>query len=101
MRTEQGSITRVPNPKRQAAGARNRLLRRGLTAAGRDKLRAAIRVHRPWEQSTGPVTPAGKAIAAQNGAYRQKGLVSIREARRQITIAEGMARSLIAMRRQL
>lgn len=38
---------------------------------------AVARKHRPWEKSTGPKTPAGKARASQNGI--QHGRFSERE----------------------
>lgn len=36
------------------------------TADRRARQRAAIRVTRPWEKSTGPRTEQGKAISSQN-----------------------------------
>ena len=68
-----------PNPKRVEAGRRNRALRRGLTDAGRERLRKAALANRPWEGSTGPRTPEGKARAADNGRSRQAGPVSVRQ----------------------
>ncbi len=68
-----------PNPKRVAAGRRNRRLRRGLTPEGRERLRLSAIKHRPWRYSTGPKTPQGKARSAENGRVRQKGAVSKRE----------------------
>ncbi len=47
--------------------------RRNLSAAGRQRLRDAALRNRPWEYSTGPKTPAGKARVAQNGRWRQRG----------------------------
>lgn len=74
-------IAKPKNPRRQAAGKRNQALRRGLSEAGRDRLREAALSHRPWELSTGPRTATGKAIAAANGKRRQKGRYSVRELR--------------------
>ena len=74
-------IAKPKNPRRQAAGKRNQTLRRGLSEAGRDRLREATLSHRPWELSTGPRSVAGKAIAAANGKRRQKGRYSVRELR--------------------
>lgn len=74
-------IAKPKNPRRQAAGKRNQALRRGLSEAGRDRLREAALSHRSWELSTGPRTVAGKAIAAANGKRRQKGRYSVRELR--------------------
>ena len=73
---------KLKNPKRVAAGKANRAKRCGITAAGREQLRASALLHRPWEHSTGPRTPAGKVQARKNGkAYRQSGTMSIHEAR--------------------
>ena len=74
----------LPNPRRVAAGRRNQLLWRGLTAEGRERLRSAALHHKPWEHSTGPQTPAGKAQAVANGKRRQKGHRSVRELRREL-----------------
>lgn len=75
-----------PNPKRVAAGLLNWAKRRGLTPAGRERLRAAALRTRPWDHSTGPVTPAGKARAAANGKRRQLGPVSVRELRAALAV---------------
>ena len=53
-----------PNPKRQAAGRRNRLLRGPLTAEGRERLRRSALKNQPWAFATGPKTEAGKASDA-------------------------------------
>jgi hypothetical protein len=70
------------NPRRVAAGKRNRQLRRGLTADGRQRLRQSALRNRPWEHSTGPVTPLGKAKVSLNGKKHQfDPLFSIRDAK--------------------
>jgi hypothetical protein len=68
-----------PSPKRAAAGRLNRQKRRGLTPEGLERLRQCALANRPWEASTGPRTPEGKAQAACNGKLRQKGEKSTRE----------------------
>ncbi len=73
-----------PNPRRVAAGKVNRQKRRGLTFEGRERLRQAARANRPWEHTTGPRTPQGKARSARNGKVRQKGPQSVREIRRSL-----------------
>ena len=102
-------IAAVPNPKRVAAGQRNRAVRGPLTEAGRERLRAAAHLHRPWEHSTGPKTEAGKQQAVDNGKLQQRGefsqrqlrnlytelfrdLYEIRERRRQITCDQQKSR---------
>src|SRR5262245_28008118 len=58
--------------------------RRGLSPEGREKLRQAAVANRPWEHSTGPRTPEGKARSAANGKVRQKGPYSTREIQRMV-----------------
>jgi hypothetical protein len=67
------------NARRQAAGKRNQTLRRGLSEAGRERLRAAARNYRPWQYSTGPRTPTGKAIAAANSLGRDASTTQLRD----------------------
>jgi hypothetical protein len=59
-----------PNPRRVAAGRQNRAKRKGLTPAGRERLRQAALRSRPWQFVTGPRTAAGTARSAQNGRSR-------------------------------
>jgi len=74
--------TEVKNPRRVLAGRLNRRKWKGLTAAGRQRLREAALRNRPWEHSTGPRTLEGKRRSAVNGKRRQKGTASVRERRR-------------------
>jgi hypothetical protein len=69
----------IPNPKRVAAGKRNRQRRKGLTPAGRERLRQQALTQQPWQHASGPTTSAGKAQAARNGKTRQRGEQSVRE----------------------
>lgn len=46
----------------------SRWYKSGWDDARKAKQREAIRRWRPWEQSTGPKTPEGKAQSAANGA---------------------------------
>lgn len=75
----------IPNPKRVAAGRRNRALRKGLTEDGRRRLRENALRHKPWTHSTGPRTAAGKVKAALNGKKRQLGPLSVREIRAELS----------------
>src|SRR5437763_784138 len=79
-----------PNPRKVEAGRKNRALRRGLTDAGRDRLRQAALAGRPWESATGPKTPEGKAKSAANGKVRQVGPKSVREARSELADVRGL-----------
>ena len=87
-----------PNPRRVAAGKANRQKRRGLTPAGRERLRQAALANRAWLASTGPRTPEGKARAARNGKARQKGGQSVREVRRSLAEVVGLVNDMAAGR---
>jgi hypothetical protein len=86
----------APNPKRILAGRRNRCLRKGLTAEGRQRLREAALHNQPWLHTTGPKTAIGKACSAANGRLRQLGPRSIRQIRSDLA----SLRSLIEEMRQ-
>ncbi len=90
VQTQQG-VVRVPNPPRVAAGRRNSALRGPLTDEGRERLREAALRNRPWERSTGPRTPEGKAKAALNGKARQIGPLSVRELRAELSRVKDLA----------
>ena len=72
------------NPKRVQAGRINRMKRGALPLESIYRMRDAINKNKPWKRSTGPRTPAGKAIVARNGRVRQINLRSIREIRADI-----------------
>ena len=88
----------VPNPKRVAAGKRNRALWRGLTDAGRERLRQSAMRNQPWRFSTGPRTEAGKAKVARNGKVRQLGPLSVRELRAELGRLRDLAGEMAAAR---
>jgi hypothetical protein len=77
------------------------LLRSGFSSAGLERLRQAALANRPWEHSTGPRTPEGKARAARNARVLQKGRQSVRELRADIAALLGVASDLEACRRLL
>jgi hypothetical protein len=83
-----------PSPRRVAAGRLNQLKCKGLTPAGRERVRQAALRDRPWQFSTGPRTTAGKAKVALNGKRRQLGLLSIREIRRNLAEYRGLLEEL-------
>jgi hypothetical protein len=91
----------APNPRRVAAGRLNRRKRKGLTPAGRERLRRAALANRPWRHATGPRTPEGKARVAANGRSRQRGERSAREVERQLAAVGGLAADMAALRRSL
>ena len=91
----------APNPRRQAAGQRNRLLRRELSEAGRAKLRETINRNQPWRYSTGPITEAGKNKSSQNGRWCQRGLISQRELKRFVAGAMGLMGDTAALRKAI
>jgi hypothetical protein len=74
----------IKNPRRVVAGKLNRAKRKGLTAAGRRRLREGALKHKPWRFAAGPRTPAGKAKMAENGKKRQLGPRSVREVRKDL-----------------
>jgi len=86
------------NPRRVAAGRRNRALRGPLSPDGRDRLREAALANRPWRFSTGPRSVAGKLRVAENGRGRQVGEPSAREVRRQLAALGGLAADMAALR---
>ncbi len=84
--TEKQALAVMPaphkkNPRRVAAGRLNRRKRRGLTEAGRRRLRENAFKHRPWQHATGPRSAEGKAKASKNGCWRQRGGTSKRQLR--------------------
>jgi hypothetical protein len=74
----------ISNPKRVLAGRINRMKRGPLPLESMYRMRDAINKNKPWKRSTGPRTPAGKAIVARNGRVRQMNSRSIREIRADI-----------------
>lgn len=89
------------NPRRVEAGRLNRSRRRSLTPEGRERLRQSALLNRPWEHSTGPRTPAGKAQSARNGKTRRKGPLSLREVRTALQGARELVRQMQEAREQL
>ena len=79
---DEGKVIR--NQKRVLAGRINRMKRGPLPLESMHRMRDAINIKKPWQLSTGPRTPAGKAIVARNGKKRQIGPRSIREIRADI-----------------
>lgn len=90
-----------PNPRRVAAGRRNRSRRGPLSATGLQRLREAALRHRPWRYATGPKTAAGKARVAQNGKKRQCGPHSVRDIRAELSRVRPLLRELREVRRQV
>ena len=86
------------NPKRVAAGRLNWAKRKGLTPDGRERLRRAASMTRPWLFSTGPRTLTGKATAAANGKKRQLGLLSIRELKADLKKLRAMMKEMAESR---
>ena len=96
-----GASSRPANPRRVAAGKRNRALRKGLTDEGRRRLQEAARRNQPWMHSTGPKTSAGKARAAQNAKNLQLGPLSVREIKRDLADLRGLLGDMRANRRMV
>src|SRR4051812_15680249 len=87
----------TPNPRRVAAGKANHQKRGPLTEFGREQLRSAALRNRPWEHSSGPKTPAGKAQSVRNGKSRQVGVLSVREQRAELAKARILIKSMHEM----
>jgi hypothetical protein len=81
----------VPNPRRVAAGKLNRAKWKGFTPAGRERLRKAALLNRPWRFATGPRTPEGKARVAAGCRARRKGPLSVRELRAELADLRAVA----------
>lgn len=71
MRSDLSSPSREPR--------RSDARRRKFSPEGLERLRAAALANRPWLRTRGPTSPDGKARAAKNGRYRQRGEKSRRE----------------------
>ena len=91
----------VPNPKRVAAGRRNRCLRRGLTPEGRERLRQTALANRPWERSTGPKSAVGKAKIAESNKRRAKSSASDTELKKALAEVTDLLASMTASRNML
>jgi hypothetical protein len=85
--------TRQDSPAPGRVG-RGRTPRRELSEEARRRLRELALRHRPWEHSTGPKTPEGKAQAVRNGKRRQLGVISTREARAQLAGVRDLLRRM-------
>ena len=59
MRSDPSSPSREPR--------RSEARRRKFTPEGRERLRAAALVNRPWEKTRGPISTIGKLISSQMG----------------------------------
>jgi hypothetical protein len=64
---------------------------KGLTPEGRERLRQAALLHRPWRLTTGPRTPEGKARVATASRARRNGPLSVRELRAELTDLRALA----------
>ena len=83
-----------PNPRRVAAGRRNRTKRGPLSDAGREALRQAAMRNQPWKRSKGPKTAAGKAKVAENGRRRYEGQQTIRKVRAKLKAVRDLIREI-------
>ena len=93
--------TAAPNPRRVAAGKRNVTQRKGLSTAGRERLRQAALRGRPWVHSTGPQSAAGRAQSVVNGKRRQMGPVSTRELKAELAAVWSLIHELRDLRVEL
>ena len=100
---QNGTPTTTPkkNAKRVQAGRLNQQKSHGLTTQGRDKLRTAIQLRRPWLHSTGPVTPAGKARSRENGSLTRRGDKGGRAMRREMAAVADLINQTQNLREQV
>ena len=89
------------NPRRSAAGKLNRAKRKGITPAGREKLRQTAQKNKPWRFSTGPRTPEGKAKVAESCRSRRKGEKSVRELRAELGETTALLAAMAASRQAI
>jgi hypothetical protein len=90
---------RSPDPKRVAVGRQNHLKRKGLTDAGRERLRQSALKHQPWKHSTGPRTAEGKAKVAEARRRCRRGSLSCRDRQQQLSWVEQLIDQMVASRR--
>lgn len=64
------------------------------TPERRARQAALIRTWRPWERSTGPTSPAGKAVSANN-AYKGGFGAELRALRKEVNAEIRAARDLV------
>ena len=86
----------ISGSKRSEVAKGNLAKRKGLTEAGRQRLRESARRNQPWKHSTGPKTEQGRLQSVRNGKVRQKGNVSVREAREEIKAYKKLMMFLLA-----
>jgi hypothetical protein len=95
------NTSQSPDPRRVAVGRLNRQKRRGLTAEGREALRQAAYLTKPWLYKPGPKTPEGKARSARNSKVQQKNEKSVRELARELAGLSRLADEMAALRQWL
>ena len=84
------------NPRRVAAGCRNRQLRGNITLAGLECLRQSALKNKAWEKSTGPKTAAGKARIAEGAQKRWIGSMSQHQLELEVQAAGRLIRGMAA-----
>lgn len=92
----QSNKASVASPSKQP-----RRPKRNLSPEGRQRLRENALKYRPWQYSTGPRTPEGKAKVAENGRYRQRGRKSKRAIKMEIQEALATTDQLAELTRLL
>ena len=82
---------------RQIAGRLNRQKRRGISPEGRERLRGIALKYQPWKHAKGPRSALGRAESVINGKRHQKGVISVRERRRQVADVLETVKSMQAL----
>ena len=89
------------NPRRVAAGKRNRQLRGDISPAGIESLRQTALKNKPREKSTGPTTAAGKARLAESVSKRRSRPDADRGLEAELQAASQLLREMTKLRRSL
>ena len=90
-----------PDPRRVEIGRRNQARWKGFTPDGLERLRQAVKEFKPWRFSTGPRSPEGKAVCAQNGRKRCRDILSHPQIRAEIHAANALIGELAELRKRV
>jgi hypothetical protein len=89
------------NPRRVAAGRKNRQFRGAISPAGIERLRQTALKNRPWLKSTGPRTAAGKARLAESVSKRRRLPDTDRVLKAELESAGRLLREMAELRQSL
>ena len=90
--------THEPNPRKVRAGRLNQLKWKGFTPEGVQRLRETALRNKPWQYSTGPRTPEGKARSGMNGRHLPAGAISKADVERKLAEVNQLLKGMAACR---